>query len=137
MVSITVVLIAVLGTFSFGLVYGTVTTPQGSFSTEVDVTTDRIEIAHTGGEALDPDRTRIVVVNESDRRSMELVPDSRAGSFEAGDRIVITTSEGSISGWRVEPANLTFEIRPDSQYTVEIIDDRSRTVVYRVSLVAG
>lgn len=137
MVSITIVLIAVLGTFSFGLVYGTVSTPQGSFSTELDVANDRIEIAHTGGEPLQPARTRIVIENQSDQRTIELVPSPAAGSFEAGERIIITTTNGSVSGWDLGQNTGMFELRQEIPYTIEIIDDRSQTVVYRVSLLAG
>lgn len=135
MVAITVLFVAVLGTFSFGLAYGATNNPQASLSTQLDVPNDRVTIIHMGGEALPGDRTRIAIVNESDGRQIELSPvEGSAGAFEVGDKVFIDTSTGSLDGWSLDPDSTTFELRGGITYTISVVDTKSELVIYRTSL---
>lgn len=135
MVAVTVLFVAVLGTFSFGIAYGTADSPQVSLSTELDVPGNQVNIIHNGGESLSPDRTRIAIINESDGRTIELaaVRDG-ANDFEVGDKIFITTTTGSIDGWSLDSGSTTFELRSGITYTVKIYDTKSELSVYSTSL---
>lgn len=135
MVAITVLFIAVLGTFSFGLAYGATNNPQASLSTQLDVPNNQVTIIHTGGDALASDRTRIAVINESDGRQIELSPvEGGSETFEVGDKVFIDTSTGSLDGWSLDPDSTTFELRGGVTYTISVVDTKSELVIYRTSL---
>lgn len=134
MVSITVVFVAVLGVFSLGFINGTNSSPQATFSTELDVAEDRIIIQHLGGDPLAPQHTSIVVINESTGVRLEFTSSRTQDTFEVGESLVISTSEGTLSGWVLDSGELTFDIRSGVTYTIQIVDTRSQRVIYRTSL---
>lgn len=134
MVSVTLLFVAVLGAFSFGLSLESLTTPQVSLSTAIDVPDDQIEISHMGGDALAADRTSIVVVNESDGRRIVFAPTRDVGPFEVGQTVVISTSSASINGWELEPGDRTFELRRGTAYTIRVVDSDSNHVLYQTTL---
>lgn len=134
MVSVTLLFVAVLGAFSFGLSLESLTTPQVTLSTAIDVPDDQIKISHMGGDSLAADRTSIVVVNESDGQRIVFAPTRNAGPFEVGQTVVISTSSASIDGWELEPGDRTFELRRGMAYTIKVVDSDSNNVLYRTTL---
>jgi FlaG/FlaF family flagellin (archaellin) len=137
MVALTVLFVAVLGTFAFGMSFGSITTPQATMSTELSVPNDQIQITHIGGDTLSSDTTQIVIANESDGQRMVFGPAPDAESFEVGQSVEISTTSGSIEGWNLGHGNRTFELRQGMTYTISIMDTNSESVIYRTSLTSA
>lgn len=137
MVAVTVLFVAVLGTFAFGMSFASITTPQATMSTQLSVPNDQIQITHIGGDPLSADSTRIIVENQSDGERMEFGPNPNAGSFEVGQTVAISTTDGAIDGWELGPGNRTFELRQGMTYTIEIVDTSSDSIIYRTSLTSA
>lgn len=137
MVGVTVLFVAVLGTFAFGMSFGSITTPQATMSTQLNVPNDQIQITHIGGDSLPSDRTQIVVENESNGQRMVFGPAPDAGTFEVGQSVVISTTSGSIEGWNLGLGNRTFELRQGMTYTISIMDTNSESIIYRTSLTSA
>lgn len=137
MVGLTVLFVAVLGTFAFGMSFASFTTPQATMSTQLSVPNDEIQITHIGGDSLASDSTQIVVVNESDGQQMAFGPTPEAGTFEVGQSVAISTRSGSIEGWDLSSANGTFELRQGVTYTIRIMDTSSESIIYRTSLTSA
>lgn len=134
MVAITVLFVAVLGAFTFGMSLGSISTPQATMSTELSVPNDKVKITHIGGDPLSADRTRIVIENQSDGEQITFGPNQESATFDVGQTIIITTTSGSIEGWESENGSQSFELRRGLTYTIMIMDTKSEAFVYRASL---
>lgn len=137
MVALTVLFVAVLGSFSFGISLGSLTTPQVSMSTEVNVPNDQVQITHIGGDQLVAGTTSIVIVNESDGQRIDFGPAQTDDTFEVGESVVITTTSGAIEGWALGAGDTSFELRSGTTYTIAIVDTDSDVILYRTSLTSA
>lgn len=137
MVALTVLFVAVLGSFSFGFSLSSLTSPQVSMSTEVNVPNDQVQITHIGGDSLAAGSTSIVIMNESDGKRIEFGPAQTEDTFEVGDSVVITTTTSNIEGWALGSGNQTFELESGTTYTIAIIDTDSDIILYRTSLTSA
>ena len=134
MVAVTVILVAVLGVFSFGVTLGSLTTPQASLSTQLSVPNDQITISHIGGDSLSARGTALVITNESDGHRMRFGPTRTDDTFEVGDAVVISTSRGTIEGWQLAASSQSFRLQAGATYSISLIDTDSDTPIYRTSL---
>lgn len=134
MVSITVLFVAVLGTVSLGFATGQVSAPQVTLSTQVDIANDQIAITHRGGDLLYPTQTELLIVEESTGKQLTYAPGSSTDPLEPGDTVVVTTADGSVADWDLEPAATGFELRHGETYTIKLMDTESEALVYRTSL---
>lgn len=137
MVALTVLFVAVLGSFSFGISLGSLTTPQVSMSTEINVPNDQVQITHIGGDPLSGSSTNIAIVNESDGTRIEFGPSQHDETLEVGESVVITTTTGTIEGWTHETGNQSFELRSGTTYTITIVDTDSEVILYQTSLTSA
>lgn len=134
MVAVTVILVAMVGVFSFGVTLGSLTTPQASLSTQLSVPNDKITISHIGGDSLSARGTKLLITNESSGQQIEFGPNRTDDTFEVGDTLVISTTQGTIEGWQLATSSHSFQLRAGTTYTISIIDIDSETPIYRTSL---
>lgn len=137
MLAITLLFVAMLGAFSFGITFESLTTPQASMSTELDVPNNQITISHIGGDSLPSERTGVVIINESDGRILEFRSAQVGDSFEVGQTIVIDTATGSLDGWSLDDGARPFDLRRGVTYTIKVVDSNSENTIYRTSLTAA
>jgi len=83
MVAITVILAAVIASFVLGLGDSTETTPQASFDTNFDNSSDELTITHESGDTIDGDRVNMKVNGTDGLDDLEY-KDSSPSEFGAG-----------------------------------------------------
>lgn len=137
MVALTVLFVAVLGSFSFGISLSSLTTPQASMSTQLDVPNNQIQITHIGGDSLAAGTTSIAIVNESDGARLDFGPAPTDETFEVGDTVTISTTTGVIEGWALGAGDQGFELQSGMTYTIAIVDADSEVILYRTSLTSA
>jgi len=145
MVAITVILAAVIGTFVLDLGQSAGNSaPSASLTVDADTGTSNMTISHKGGDAIQPDSTRILV--ESGSESATFSTFSGGDAFAVGDQATVNlTNGGNGLDWDDDGTN---DVTPDSgasaitgftggdQITVQVIDTESQRVIFETTITA-
>lgn len=142
MVAITVILAAVIGTFvlDIGQSAGQ-TAPQASLSVSANTVTNNITISHSGGDALDSSKTRVVIENASSGSTVSYGVTSSPEIFAVGGKTVANTSGTAYIDWNNDGGSVnadsgSFSIVSGTTYTIQIIDTESQRVIYETDVTA-
>jgi flagellin-like protein len=139
MVAITVILAAVIGTFVLDLGQSAgQTAPQASLSVSLSETSNNVTVEHTGGDAIDQTRTRVIIeFNQSTSETYN--PGTADGTMTVGGSTTFSVNEsivtGDLSGLDTSSAN-NQTISTGQQITITLIDTQSQRQIFETTVTA-